>query len=40
MKRWALLGLLALAAWPAGARELDLRVVYASGVAGEIEPCG
>jgi len=34
------LGVLLLAAWPAAARELDHRLVYGSGVAGEIEPCG
>jgi len=30
----------ALAAGSAGARELDLRLVYGTGVAGEIDPCG
>ncbi|MEW6490843.1 MAG: hypothetical protein AB1578_23390 [Thermodesulfobacteriota bacterium] len=29
-----------LAAAPAAARELDLRLVYGTGVAGEIDPCG
>jgi len=40
VKRAALL-LLILSALPAvAATDLDLRLVYNSGVAGEIEPCG
>jgi len=40
LKRFTLL-LLVLSALPALAgTEFDLRLVYASGVAGEIEPCG
>ena len=29
-----------LAAAAAAARELDLRLVYGTGVAGELDPCG
>jgi hypothetical protein len=40
MRRLAVLGLLLAAGWTAEARELDRRLVYSSGVAGEFEPCG
>lgn len=40
MRRMAVLGLLIVLGGQAEARELNQRLVYSSGIMGEIEPCG